>query len=225
MNSSTDIKQITAALLEAQKAMKPAKKTAKNPFYGSMYAPLNSVIETIKDNLNSHDITCLQPIDGEYVETVLIHTSGEWISSKTPIVPKVTKVTNKDGVITETISDPQATGSAISYARRYALNSMLLMEDEDDDGQAAMKSPLASSAPPADPAAAFESEMNAAADTCTLHNKPLVYRIFSDTTDHRMKGILSEDGTLKYHESGSWYACDGKGWKIAPMSIVVDKEG
>ncbi len=124
MKTSESIVNITKALLEAQKLIGAAKKGATNPFFHSKYADLGSVMEACKDKLNDSGVTILQPIMGMTVETVLVHTSGEWMSSETPIVCKAEH-------------DPQALGSAITYARRYGLQSMVFIPAEDDDGNSA----------------------------------------------------------------------------------------
>lgn len=124
MKTSKSIIKITPALLASQKKIEAVEKNASNPFFKSKYADLNSLIEACKTILNSNDILVLQPIIDGHVETRLIHTSGEWMSSKTKIVSK-------------SENDPQAQGSAITYARRYGLQSMLFMSSEDDDGERA----------------------------------------------------------------------------------------
>jgi len=132
------MKQLAEALNKAQKAMGAAKKGAKNPFFKSKYADLNSVIEAVKDPLNDNGITVLQrhavTEHGPVVRTTLIHVSGELIESDTLI-----EVAKK--------SDPQALGSAISYARRYGLQSLLCLPAEDDDGETAMVRTPKSSSP------------------------------------------------------------------------------
>jgi hypothetical protein len=60
------------------------------------------------------------------VETLLLHESGEWISCQTPIVCAKQ-------------NDPQAFGSAITYAKRYSLQAILGVPSEDDDGESAME--------------------------------------------------------------------------------------
>ena len=129
MKTSESIIKIAPAFLKAQQEIESAKKNAENPFFHSNYANLGAVIESIKKALNNADISVLQPIghdeQGNYVETILIHVSGEYYSGKmliTPIKP-----------------DPQAEGSAITYARRYGLSSMCLLPSEDDDGEDAMQ--------------------------------------------------------------------------------------
>lgn len=131
MKTSESIIKIAPALLEAQKLIGSAKKGSVNPFFHSSYASLGDVMEACKEALNENGITVLQPIgtdeNGVYVETVLLHTSGEWISNGMRIAPK-----------SET--NPQDQGSAISYARRYSLQSMVFIPAEDDDGEKAKNS-------------------------------------------------------------------------------------
>ena len=124
MNMSPDISEIAPAFLKAQAEMGSAEKNQINPFYKSKYADLSSIIDACKSALNNNAIMVLQPIDGMTVETILIHSSGQWFSSSTPIVAKA-------------LNDPQALGSAITYACRYALQSICTIPREDDDGNQA----------------------------------------------------------------------------------------
>lgn len=129
MNRSDSIVKIAAALLKAQRVMGDATKGAKNPFFKSSYADLNAIREATTPALNENGITVLQPtvsIDGRsYVETVLLHDSGEFLSSLTEIV-------------CAKANDPQAHGSGVSYARRYGLQSFLNVGAVDDDGEKSM---------------------------------------------------------------------------------------
>lgn len=128
MKHSESIINISTALLASQKKIGVAKKGAENPFFHSKYADLGSVMQACKESLNDNGITVLQPIDsdehGVYVETTLLHESGEWISASMRISPK-------------TDTNPQDQGSAISYARRYSLQSMVFIPAEDDDAEKA----------------------------------------------------------------------------------------
>lgn len=131
METTQTITKVATALLAAQKEMGSAKKGAVNPFFKSKYADLGSVMEACKDALNNHGISVLQPIGitengGEYVETILLHESGEYLVSKMKLA--VAKA-----------ADPQSQGKAISYARRYALQSMVFIPAEDDDAQSATR--------------------------------------------------------------------------------------
>lgn len=132
MNTSPTIGKIAVALLQAQKNMGAAVKDAKNPFFKSKFADLNAVREASHPALNAAGITVLQPTGsnehGMFVSTLLLHESGEFISSETAI-------------ICAKQNDPQALGSAISYARRYGLQSLVSLGSQDDDGEGAMNRP------------------------------------------------------------------------------------
>jgi hypothetical protein len=124
------MKQIATALLKAQTEMSNPKKGATNPFFKSKYADLNSIREAVIPVLNANGISVLQPIvhteNKNFVKTILLHESGEFMESLTEIVY------NK-------VNDAQAQGSGISYARRYALQSFVCVGADDDDGQKAVQ--------------------------------------------------------------------------------------
>lgn len=129
MKTSTNISNLTKALLKAQSQMGAAKKDAKNPFFKSSYADLPTVMEVVKGPLNEAGIVVLQPAshqDGKnFITTTLIHgESGEWMSSETEVV-------------SAKANDPQAFGAAQTYARRFGLQAMLFIPAEDDDGNTA----------------------------------------------------------------------------------------
>lgn len=149
MKTSESIKAIAPALLKAQKEMEGAKKDSNNPFFKSKYSDFNAVLEACKGPLNDNEISILQPhrVDvlpnGTFmvVETILLHSSGEFISGETKV--EVAKA-----------NDPQALGSAQSYAKRYGLQSIVALPSEDDDGETANGRGKAQSAVPAKPAPA-----------------------------------------------------------------------
>ena len=128
MNSSESIKNLSSALVKAQKTMGGAVKDSKNPFFKSSYADLTSVIKAIKEPFASAGIAYTQfPINDENrvgVVTRLMHESGEWLETSytLPLVK----------------NDPQSAGSAITYARRYALQSIAGIPTADDDAESAM---------------------------------------------------------------------------------------
>jgi ERF superfamily len=128
MNSSPTITKIAAALVKAQLEMGNAKKESINPFFKKSYADLNSVREAVLPALNANGISVIQPtcvVDGKnYVETIMLHETGEYISSLTEI-------------ITDKVNDAQRHGSGLSYARRYALSSIANIGAEDDDANLA----------------------------------------------------------------------------------------
>lgn len=141
MNKSETIELLAQALLKAQTEFMTASKDAKNPFFKSKYATLNSVWEAVATALHNNGLVCIQPIVNNMVATTIIHTSGQFITSECPIVCAKQ-------------NDPQALGSAITYSRRYALASMLgVMTDDDDDAESAMvrKQPQSAPKPAAKP--------------------------------------------------------------------------
>jgi hypothetical protein len=128
MKASTTITKIAPALLKAQRKIEAAVKDVANSYFKSKYADLNAVMASCKEHLNDNGIVVLQPVisegDADYVETILLHESGEYFSSRMKLI--LTK------------ADMQAYGSAVSYARRYSLQSLVFIGAEDDDGEATM---------------------------------------------------------------------------------------
>jgi len=122
------MKNIATALVKAQSEMSNPKKGNTNPFFKSKYADLNAVREAVIPILNENGISVLQPIvhkDGKnFVNTILLHESGELMESFTEIV------FSKQ-------NDAQAQGSGITYARRYGLQSFVCVGADDDDGNKA----------------------------------------------------------------------------------------
>lgn len=103
------------------------------------YADLDAVLEAAKPVLLALGLAVTQPASTEGVHTILLHTSGEWIA-----FPPLKIQTAQ--------STPQAQGSAISYARRYAMCAALGIATEDDDGKAASAEPKQPRSPRATPA-------------------------------------------------------------------------
>lgn len=128
MRQSESIKELATALCAAQKEMGGAVKDAANPFFNSKYADLTSVVKAIKEPFANHGLSYTQfPCAGERsvgVITRLMHSSGEWLEHEY-MLPMVK-------------ADPQSAGSAITYARRYALQSMAGIPTADDDAESAM---------------------------------------------------------------------------------------
>lgn len=128
MDTSTTITTLIPALGRAKFMMGKVALNSVNPHFKSKYADLNSLLEASAQALAANDLVIVQMPSqdaiGYYVETTLYHTSGEFLSGKTYINP--------------TKNDPQGLGSAITYAKRYGLGSLLGLNGEpDDDGNAA----------------------------------------------------------------------------------------
>jgi hypothetical protein len=138
------MKEISAALVRAQREFGPALKTSTNPHFRNRYAALDACIEAVIDALNTNGIMLMQHThpceDGVIVETIFIHESGEQISGGKLHVPA-------------SKHDAQGYGSALTYARRYSLQAACGIAPEDDDGQAASKPRAEPAKPAAKPAA------------------------------------------------------------------------
>lgn len=128
MKSSEAINELASALCAAQSQMGGAVKDSANPFFKSSYADLTSVIKAIKQPFSDNGLSYTQfPVSNENgvgVSTRLMHVSGQWLEMEYTL-PTVKK-------------DPQASGSAITYARRYALQSIAGIPTADDDAESAM---------------------------------------------------------------------------------------
>lgn len=106
--------------------------------YTFNYAPLDSILNAVRPALCKHELVLVQSVvqeeihQGEAIvreellETRLIHSSGEWFSNTCPVL------------VADGENSAQAYGSAITYARRYAITQLLcVVADEDEDGNAA----------------------------------------------------------------------------------------
>jgi hypothetical protein len=132
------MKNIAAALLKVQQDLDPVKKGKKG--HNNKYADLPAVLDEAVAKLNEHGIVVLQPIqpasqtNHARVETILLHAeSGESLSGCAEVPWRSESKMN----------DAQSYGSAVTYARRYSLVSILGISTEDDDGQSAYSKPKA----------------------------------------------------------------------------------
>jgi hypothetical protein len=121
MNTSKTIYQ---KLLDVQTEIGTIKKDSVNPFFKSKYFDINSLLEHVKPVLNKNGLVLLQGLTN--------------INGKLALSTKI--IDSFDGQSIETTcplpetQDAQKAGSAVSYFRRYALQSLLALEAEDDDG-------------------------------------------------------------------------------------------
>jgi hypothetical protein len=116
------------AFAKLQGVIRPAIKDATNPAFRSKYADLGAIWEAVRKPLSDHGFGIIQSpqFEGDtmWLETTLLYISGEKMVSRYPLRPVK--------------QDPQGFGSAITYAKRYAISAMLgVVADEDDDGNAA----------------------------------------------------------------------------------------
>lgn len=122
-----NIGELYSALSAAQKEIFGAVKDSDNPFFKSKYADLASVLDAIREPFAKNGL-CLsqvmEPMDGGLVlVSILGHKSGASLVSRLPVILTDTK--------------PQAVGSHITYARRYAAAAISGCAQIDDDGEAA----------------------------------------------------------------------------------------
>jgi hypothetical protein len=119
------MESIYVKLHEAKKSIGVVKKNAKNPHFKNTYADLNALIEAVEPILLENSLILLQPIkDGKVFTEIVDVESGESLTSSIEL---------------PTSGNPQQMGSAITYFRRYTLQSLLSLQADDDDGQMASK--------------------------------------------------------------------------------------
>lgn len=111
-----------------QQSIGGIQKNATNPHFKNTYVELNTALDVINEKLEENNFICFIQtpitIDGKnYLNTKLIHISGEFIESNLELIT--------------TKQDPQMLGSSLTYARRYSLLTMLGLKAEDDDGNLA----------------------------------------------------------------------------------------
>lgn len=124
---SEQIDKLAAALSKAQASITGALKDSSNPFFKSKYADLAACWDACRKQLTENGLAVVQTTDVlpecVVVTTTLVHSSGQWIKGQLPVKAK------DDG--------PQAQGSGITYARRYALAAIVGLAQIDDDAEAA----------------------------------------------------------------------------------------
>jgi hypothetical protein len=132
---SPSIGKLVEALAKAQLKFDKVLKDNDNPAFRSKYADLATVIEATRPFLASEGLAIMQMPHARFSDsdtkeltltTLLAHSSGEWISSDLTL----------PAMMRERF-DAQSVGSAITYARRYALSAMTGVAQEDDDGNKA----------------------------------------------------------------------------------------
>jgi ERF superfamily protein len=150
MQTSEQINELATALAKAQGEITGALKESENPFFSSKYADLAACWDACRKPLSANGLSIVQvtgrgkPVTIEWetkdqktgeisnfkveteellVVTTLFHSSGQWIRSELPMIPRD--------------ASPQGIGSALTYGRRYGLTAMVGVAQMDDDGNAA----------------------------------------------------------------------------------------
>ena len=133
MKHSDELKNLAKALAKFQADIKDPARDKDNPYFKSKYVALDGLLDAVRPVLATNGLSFIQsPVSNGQdmgVTTLLMHDSGEWIESD-PFLLHAVK------------NDPQAGGSAITYARRYSLSAVLgVAWDDDDDANVATKGP------------------------------------------------------------------------------------
>lgn len=131
MKHSDELKSLAKALAKFQADIKDPARDKDNPYFKSKYVALDGLLDAVRPVLAANGLSFIQsPVSNGQdmgVATLLMHDSGEWIESD-PFMLHAVK------------NDPQAGGSAITYARRYSLSAVLgVAWDDDDDANMATK--------------------------------------------------------------------------------------
>jgi len=179
MERSESIGKLAAALLKVQAALGPIKAEAVNPFFGSRYADFPALIEECRPHLVANGIAVIQSpgrttllgltretdkngvieemmMGAVELTTMLMHESGEFISD-TMSLPF-------------SIRSTQAAGAAISHAKRYGFQALMLIAVDDDSGGSQRGLPLGD------------------ADLCPVHKEPWVHRVGVYKEGHAKEG-------------------------------------
>lgn len=117
-------------LVEFHKDVTSIKKSKKNAFLGNSYFDINDILETVKPVLNKHGILLFQALTETASGGLGLATTLANADNPDQIIGFVAPLPPLD-------SNPQKAGSAITYFRRYALQALLALEAEDDDGNSA----------------------------------------------------------------------------------------
>mgnify|MGYP003125574984 CR=1 FL=1 len=118
------MKDIYKKLYNVQLEIGVISKDVTNPFYKSKYFDINSLIGQLQPLLKKHGLLLLQPIEDQKVKSIIFEINGDGYVESAINLPD--------------IPDPQKLGSAITYFRRYTLQSLLALQAEDDDGNKAI---------------------------------------------------------------------------------------
>ena len=229
MERSETINALAAALAAAQGKIENASKDSANPYFRSRYADLASIWDAIRGPLSEHGLAVVQPVRVEgssvTVTTLLAHASGQWISSDLTMTAQRQM---KDGGGWEKLDSPQAIGSCITYARRYALAAMAGVAPEDDDGEGAQglrqeqqqRQAPAPSAPQEKPARSVPGQLVQVFER--MMKEPGHFSEACDMLMHKLEDEQGVDGVRKYDRVRRAFAARFTGGKKPGMSDLRD---
>jgi hypothetical protein len=119
------MKNLYLKLAEVKREVGKVSKNSKNPHFKNTYADLNALIDAVEPILLEKGLLMLQPIQNGNVTTIIIDCENNESIESSIALP--------------VLSDPQKLGSAITYFRRYTLQSLLSLQAEDDDANKASR--------------------------------------------------------------------------------------
>ena len=159
---------IYTKLFNLQNELGAISKDATNPFYKSKYFDINSLIGQLKPLLQKYELVLLQPITDNQVRSVINDLDGGSVESSIQLPNNL---------------DAQKMGSAITYYRRYTLQSLLALQALDDDGNLASKGivpPIESKPKLLNNTPQFKNAINALSQGKTINDIKKHYTINQD---------------------------------------------
>lgn len=198
MNKSEQISELAVALVKATLELKNPALDAENPFFKNKYASLAGVRDTVTPTLAEHGLAVVQLLghepDGITCETVLLHTSGQWLSERL-YMPATKK-------------DAQGYGSAITYARRYALMAICgVVGDVDDDANAATNKPTKE---PITPTAGLWESMTPKQQSRLTDLADLAKEALANTEPLEALRVMNDAGLDSEEKMAIWTRFDSK---------------
>lgn len=217
MKQSESIATLATALATVQQHITPVVKDRQNPHFKNNYATLDAIMESVRPLLAGQGLAIVQgggsPVSnadgnivGAAVETMLVHTSGEYITSV--IVLPIEKGT------------AQAVGSAITYGRRYGVAALLaLTTEEDDDGNHATAAQANASAAISarNSAPTAEERTSGNGTTRASADEPPCPKCKGRMWDNRVGKRNPKAPDFKCRDNG----CDGVIWPPKPESATA----
>ena len=185
---SESIGALAAALSKAQADITGALKDSSNPFFKSKYADLASCWDACRKQLAANNLAVIQTVYVHWdsgqtmLATTLAHSSGEWIRSELPVLTKD--------------MSPQAQGSSITYARRYALAAIVGLAQIDDDAEAAQgRKPLT-----VDPRGDLGKNVNAGKRDEVINSFRMAFDLDADEKDIALAVLAVHERVSQDHD-------------------------
>ena len=214
MKTSEEVDKIAEALVGFQAQVDNPQKDTEG--YGYMYAPLETVLNTVKPALKEHGLAVNQSTNNEGekvgVKTIIWHESGQFIEFDELVLPR------DDG---QQRSGAQAAGSSITYARRYALSAALGIASEEDTDAAPKRDNKSSSGSDKKSSKNNSNDLPTSDGSISDSQQELIFNLFSD--QYNLETEMADDfvGTLKskYIEDLSMQEASNL------ITLLKDKEG